>query len=128
MTGRLDVIGQVDDSVLGPLDWWVAASRWPSSKWFDDGSLGSFYDVAVVDRNSDINGRIGEGAAGVVGARDVVVERSDWARELVREVSLGEDEDSVVVSDAGIGVDEVGVNVSVDSDGWTAGRELHFHS
>ena len=128
MTGRLDVIGQVDDSVLSPLDWWVAASGWPTGKWLDDSSLCCFDDVAVVDRNSDINGRVGEVAAGVVCARDVVVECSDWTRELVGEVSLGKDEDSVVIGDAGIGVDEVRVNISVNSNRWTAGRELHFHS
>lgn len=35
MAGRLDQVSQVDDSVLGPFDGWVAAARWPASEGLD---------------------------------------------------------------------------------------------
>lgn len=56
------------------------------------------------------------------------MERANRARELVREVSLRENEDSMVVSDGGIGVDKVRVDVGVDSDAWAAGGKLNLDS
>ena len=120
MSGALDKLIEPDNMLLSIVSWWVSAANWPHTVkcniLWSSGSIGSKCingQVLVWCSNDNIDSWISDTAVHV---GYVVAEGLDWTGELVGEVSLREDEDTMGISDGSVSVDVAIINIGIDAD------------
>lgn len=128
MSGALNKLIKPDDMLLGIVSGWVSTANGPHAVesdilwgWCCIGAECINSQILVWCRHTNIGICISNTAVHVW---HVITESLDWAGHLIGEVSLGEDENTMRVSNGAVGVDVVIVDIGIDADIGASWNEL----
>ena len=123
MGSRLDVVSKIYYMLLYVVYWRVGSVRRPHTFNVNLGSLSSSENITVSEGNCNCGIGVRNVTASISSVRNVVMKCFDWSWELIWEVSLREEENSVIIGNWRIGIDVATVYVSWNFDQRTARRE-----